>query len=55
MNPRRVLDFATGWYRVARTSREAHVRASGVERAVMIDDADAAVLDQVDAAYRGPK
>ena len=42
----------TGWFRVARTSREAHVRAGGVERDVLVEDADAAVHDEVDAAYR---
>ena len=42
---------ATGWHRVARTSREARIRAGGVEKDVTIEDADAAVNDQVDAAY----
>jgi hypothetical protein len=42
----------TGWYRVARTSREARVSAGGVERDVTIEDADDAINDAVDAAYR---
>jgi hypothetical protein len=42
----------TGWFRVARTSREAHVGAGDVERDVLVEDADAAVHDAVDAAYR---
>jgi hypothetical protein len=42
----------TGWHRVARTSRKARIRAGGVERDVIVEDADAAVYDQVDAAYR---
>jgi hypothetical protein len=42
----------SGRQRVARTSREGHIRAGGVEKDVRIEDADAAVNDQVDAAYR---
>ena len=42
----------SGWHGVARTSREGRIRAGGVEKAVTIEDADAAVNDQVDAAYR---
>jgi hypothetical protein len=42
----------TGWHRVARTSRAGHIRAGGVENDVRIEDADAGVYDQVDAAYR---
>jgi len=42
----------SGWHRVARTSREARIRAGGVEKDVTIEDADAAVNAQVDAAYR---
>ena len=41
-----------GWHGVARTSRQAHIRAGGVERTVTIEDADPAVLGQVDDAYR---
>jgi hypothetical protein len=40
------------WHRVARVSREGRIRAGGVERDVMIEDADVAVHDHVDAAYR---
>lgn len=42
----------SGWHRVARTSREARIRAGGIEKTVAVEDADAAVNDQVDAAYR---
>ena len=42
----------SGWHGVARTSREGRIRAGGVEKDVTIEDADAAVNDQVDAAYR---
>jgi hypothetical protein len=41
-----------GWHGVARTSRRARISAGGVERDVAIEDADDAVLDQVDAGYR---
>jgi hypothetical protein len=40
------------WHRVARASGEARVSAGGVERDVMVEDAEATVYDQVDAAYR---
>jgi hypothetical protein len=42
----------TGWHGVARTSRQAEIRADGVRKRVAIEDGDAAVFDQVDAAYR---
>ncbi len=42
----------TGWHRVARTSREGRISAGGVEKDVTIEDADEAVYDQVDVAYR---
>jgi hypothetical protein len=42
----------SGWHRVARTSREARIRAGDVEKDATIEDAVAAVNDQVDAAYR---
>jgi hypothetical protein len=37
---------------VARKSREARIRAGGVEKDVTIEEADAAANDRVDAAYR---
>jgi hypothetical protein len=40
------------WHRVARTSRQARIWAGGVEKDVTVQDADPAVLDAVDAAYR---
>ena len=42
----------TGWHRVARASRAGRIRAGGVEKDVTIEEADGAVNDQVDAAYR---
>jgi len=42
----------TGWHRVARRSHAGRIRAGGVEQDVTIEDADDAVNDQVDAAYR---
>ena len=42
----------SGWHRVARSSGQALISAGGVEKAVTVQDADAAVLDEVDAAYR---
>jgi hypothetical protein len=41
-----------GWHGVARTSRQARLRVDGVEKDVTVEDADRAVLDEVDAAYR---
>ena len=52
LHVRAVYGPGTGWYRVARASREARIRAGGVERDVTIEDAGAAVNDEVDAAYR---
>jgi hypothetical protein len=42
----------SGWHVVARASGQARIWARGVEKDVTIEDADDAVLDQVDAAYR---
>ena len=42
----------SGWYGVARTSRRAEIHAGGVTKHVAIEDADDAVLDEVDAGYR---
>jgi hypothetical protein len=42
----------TGWHRVARASHAGRIQAGGVEKDVAIEDADAAVYDDVDAAYR---
>jgi len=41
-----------GWHGVARTSGQARISTAGFERDVAVEDADGAVLDQVDAAYR---
>jgi hypothetical protein len=40
-----------GWHGVACTSRHARISAAGLETDVTVEDADGAVLDQVDAAY----
>ena len=42
----------TGWHGVARASHQARIRAGGVEKDVTVEDANHAVTDQVDAAYR---
>jgi hypothetical protein len=42
----------SGWHRVARSSGQALISAGGVEKAVTVQNADDAVLDEVDAAYR---
>jgi len=41
-----------GWHGVARTSRQARLRVGSVDKDVTVEDADQAVLDAVDAAYR---
>jgi hypothetical protein len=41
-----------GWHGVARTSHQARISAGGISKDVAVEDADPAVLDQVDAAYR---
>jgi hypothetical protein len=43
---------ASGWHRSARASGQARISAGGVEKDVTVQDADAGVLDTVDAAYR---
>jgi hypothetical protein len=40
------------WFRAARRQRSGHVRAGGIDRNVALVDADDAVEDAVDAAYR---
>jgi hypothetical protein len=42
----------SGWHRVALSSRQARIRAGGVENDVALEDADPSVLDAVDVAYR---
>src|ERR1700712_5686383 len=41
-----------GWHGVARTSGQARLTAGGSDHDVAVEDADPAVLDAVDAAYR---
>ena len=41
-----------GWFRAAKASHAAHVRAGGVERDVELLEASDAVNDAVDTAYR---
>ena len=43
---------ATCWHRIARASGQARISAGGVNTDVTVQDADAGVLDTVDAAYR---
>ncbi|MET7768419.1 DUF2255 family protein [Nocardia sp. NPDC005366] len=43
---------SAAWYRATRGRREGHLHASGVDTDVVFIDADAAVNDRVDAAYR---
>jgi hypothetical protein len=40
------------WYRAATSRRHGHVSAGGVERDVEFADADEAINDEVDGAYR---
>jgi hypothetical protein len=40
------------WYRGARTTRKGRIWSGDVEKDVTIEDADATVNDEVDAAYR---
>jgi len=40
------------WYRAAKKSQEGHIRAGGVEKEVRFVEADPALNDQIDAAYR---
>jgi hypothetical protein len=42
----------SGWHRVVRASGRARIRAAGVEKDVTVEEAESAVNDQVDAAYR---
>jgi hypothetical protein len=41
----------TGWYRVARTSRQARIRADGVEKDVKLELVESDALDLIDDAY----
>jgi hypothetical protein len=43
---------SSGWYRGAQTRHQARVSAGGVEKDVMLIDADHAIDDQIDAEYR---
>jgi hypothetical protein len=42
----------SSWHAVARTSHQARIWAGGVEKDVRVEDAQEAILDQVDLAYR---
>jgi hypothetical protein len=42
----------SGWHRIARRSGQARISAGGVDKDVTVEDADSAVLDAVDVAYR---
>lgn len=40
------------WFRATQVRHEGHIKAGGVERDVVFVDADPALNDQIDAAYR---
>jgi len=40
------------WFRGAQTRHEGHIRAGGVDKDVKLDEADPAVNDRIDSAYR---
>ncbi|HEY3687097.1 MAG TPA: DUF2255 family protein [Streptosporangiaceae bacterium] len=41
-----------GWFRGTRTRHEGHIRSAGIDKDVTFADADPAVADDLDAAYR---
>jgi hypothetical protein len=43
---------AAAWFRGTQVRHEGRIRAGGVEKAVSFADADPALKDQIDAAYR---
>jgi hypothetical protein len=43
---------AGGWFPATQERHQGHIRAGGVERDVTFADADPALNDQIDAAYR---
>jgi hypothetical protein len=43
---------AGGWFPATQVRHQGHIRAGGVERDVSFADADPALNDQIDAAYR---
>ncbi|MGW7290890.1 DUF2255 family protein [Streptomyces xiamenensis] len=49
---RSVKGTDSDWYRATRPRQEGRIRAGGVEKDVSFQDADPALNDQVDAAYR---
>jgi hypothetical protein len=49
---RSVKGRAGPWFRGTQTRREGHIRAGGVEKDVVFEDADVSVNERVDAAYR---
>ncbi len=49
---RSVNGRAGAWFRGAQVRHEGHIRAGGVDRDVTFVDADPALNDQLDAAYR---
>ena len=52
LNVRAAYGADKGWHGVARSSHQARIRAGGVEKDVTVQDAEQAVLDSVDEAYR---
>jgi hypothetical protein len=49
---RSVSGPTAAWFRATRARHDGRVRAGGVEKDVSLDDADHAIDDQIDAAYR---
>jgi hypothetical protein len=41
------------WYRATQRCREGHISAGGIEKDVVFAEADPALADRIDAAYRG--
>jgi hypothetical protein len=44
---------SAAWHRGTQVRREGHIKAGGVEKDVVFEDADHAFGDQIDTAYRG--
>jgi hypothetical protein len=49
---RSVNGRTSAWFRGAQVRREGHIRAGGVDKDVTFVDAEPAVYDKIDAAYR---
>ena len=49
---RSVNGRTSAWFRGTQVSHEGHIQAGGVDKDVTFVDADSAINDQIDAAYR---